>query len=71
MINVAMTSMSSKLIGSESKLFGRLCFKAINYIKTIKGNVSLDNIHIVKMHGKSTLDTKFFQGFVMRMSRVV
>ena len=70
LINVAITSMSSKFLGAESDIFAKIAYKAVNYIKSKKGKVSLNNIHQIKMHGKSSLDSKFFMGLVMRMSRV-
>ena len=54
----------------ESKIFSELCVKAIQAIRTNQDQYSLNNVNIVKVHGKSILDSKFFPGLVFRMSRV-
>lgn len=68
--NVAKTSMSSKLIGPEHELFAKMCVKAINHVKTANGKIPVKNINMIMAHGKSTLDSTFFNGYVLRMSRV-
>jgi len=70
MISVARTSMSSKLIGSESEFFATMAVKACNHVKTESGKVPVKNIHIMKAHGQSSLETKFFEGYVLQTSRV-
>lgn len=68
--NVAKTSMSSKLIGPEHNLFAKMCVQAINHVKTGSGKCPVKNVNIVMAHGKSTLDSEFFDGYILRMSRV-
>jgi T-complex protein 1 subunit alpha len=70
LISVARTSMSSKLIGSESVFFADMAVKACCYVKTTGGKVPVKNIHIVKSHGQSSLESIFFEGYVLQMSRV-
>jgi len=70
MVSVARTSMSSKLIGSESEFFATMAVKACNHVKTESGKVPVKNIHIMKAHGQSSLETKFFEGYVLQTSRV-
>lgn len=75
-INVAKTSMSSKIIGGESELFSKLCVDAITHLRTrgARGEqmdtFSVKNVNIVKAHGLSMQDSHFFPGYVLRMSRV-
>ena len=68
--NVARTSMSSKLIGGEAELFSTMCVKAMKKVKTSRGKYPVKNVHIIKSHGKSSLESRFFDGYVTRMSRV-
>ena len=68
--NVAKTSMSSKLIGPEFELFANLCVKAVNHVRTAADKIPVKNINMAMAHGKSTLDSEFFDGYVLRMSRV-
>lgn len=67
---VAKTCMSSKLIGGESGLFSDLCVRAMKAVKTKGGKYPVKAVNIVKAHGKSTLDSELFPGYVTRMSRV-
>merc|ERR1740117_1541420 len=68
--SIARTSMSSKLIGSESEFFADMAAKACSYVKTASGKVPVKNIHILKSHGKSSLESTIFEGYVLQMSRV-
>jgi len=70
LVNVAKTCMSSKLIGGEENLFSDMCVKAMLRVKTSKGKYPVKNVHMVKAHGKSSLESKLFDGYVTRMSRV-
>lgn len=67
---VARTCMSSKLIGGESDLFSDLCVRAMQAVKTKAGKYPVKAVNIVKAHGKSTLESELFPGYVTRMSRV-
>jgi T-complex protein 1 subunit alpha len=68
--NVAQTCMSSKLIGGESEFFSDLCVRAMQCIKSKSGKYPVKAVNIVKAHGKSSLESEFFPGYVTRMSRV-
>ena len=70
LVSIATTSMSSKLIGGESKLFSELVVKAMKAVKTLSGKYPVKSVHIIKAHGQSTLESEFFPGYVLRMSRV-
>ena len=62
--------MSSKLVSSESKLFSEICVQAILAIRSSHDSYPIKNINLIKSHGKSILDSQFFNGLVFRMSRV-
>ena len=68
--SVAKTCMSSKLIGGEEELFSEMCVKAMVKVRNKRGKHPVKNVHMVKAHGKSSLESKFFDGYVTRMSRV-
>ena len=68
--SIAKTSMASKLIGGEDKLFSELAVKAIQHVKTPAGKYPVKCIHMIKAHGQSTLESEMFPGYVLRMSRV-
>jgi len=69
LINVAKTSMSSKIIGLESNFFAEMCVKAVERVKTstAKGEakVSLKSINILKAHGMSAKDSLFIDGYAL------
>lgn len=69
-VNVAKTSMSSKIIGGEAELFSRLAVDAMLHVKNSSGKFPVKSVNIVKAHGLSMLESAFFPGFVLRMSRV-
>lgn len=69
-INVAKTSMSSKIIGGESELFSKLAVEAMLHVKNNSGKHPVKNVNIVKAHGLSMLESHFFPGYALRMSRV-
>ena len=68
--NVAKTSMSSKLIGPEHELFANMCVQAMKQVKLKSGKYPVKSVNIVMAHGKSTLESQYFDGYVLRMSRV-
>lgn len=70
LINVAKTSMSSKIIGAESEIFSELVVKAANYAKSADGKFQVKNVQIVKSHGSSASESTIFEGFVLRTYRV-
>lgn len=70
LINVAKTSMSSKIIGAESEVFSKLVVDAANYVKSADGKVTVKNVQIIKSHGSSAHESTMFEGFVLRNYRV-
>lgn len=67
LLQAARTSMSSKLIGKEGDFFAQLAVDAVKSVATIspsdgKAKYPLSAIHILKAHGKSSLDSHLMQG---------
>jgi len=72
LINAAKTSMSSKIIGSESAFFSELAVKAaltVKLEKDGKAKCPIGNIHILKSHGKSAIDSELVDGFALNCAR--
>lgn len=72
LINAAKTSMSSKIIGAESEFFSEMAVNAAQRVKLEKdGKVKcpINNIHILKSHGLSSMDTELVDGFALNCSR--
>ena len=42
----------------------------MKFVRTSSGKHPIKNVHVIKAHGKSSLDSSFFAGYVVRMSRV-
>merc|ERR1719223_1728753 len=72
LLNAAKTSMSSKIIGAESSFFAELCVTAALKVKIDKDGKSkcpIGNIHILKSHGLSALDSELIDGFALNNAR--
>jgi len=71
-VNAAKTSMSSKIIGSESDFFANLAVKAAQGVtleKAGRKKCPIGNIHILKSHGLSALDSELVDGFALNCGR--
>jgi T-complex protein 1 subunit alpha len=69
---VAETSLSSKLIGPESKFFSDIVVKAITNVKTGSGATAkypVKNINIIKTHGKSVTESRLIEGYALESAR--
>ena len=69
---VAETSLSSKLIGPESKFFSDIIVKAITNVKSGTGATAkypVKNINIIKTHGKSVTESRLIEGYALESSR--
>lgn len=72
LINAATTSMSSKILGSDAKFFADLAVSAavkVQYTKDGKIKCPVSNIHILKCHGQSALDSHMVDGFALNCTR--
>jgi T-complex protein 1 subunit alpha len=64
--------MSSKILGSESDFFSSLAVTAALQVRTEKDGKSkcpISNIHILKSHGQSLLDSALVEGFALNCTR--
>lgn len=64
--------MSSKIIGAETAFFAEMAVTAVQKIKQEKdGKVKypIGNIHILKCHGKSSVDSELVDGFALNCTR--
>lgn len=73
-INCAKTSMSSKIIGSDSEFFGKLAVDAVMGVKRVnphsgKASYPIGAISILKAHGKSASDSELVNGFALNATR--
>ncbi|KAF0989645.1 hypothetical protein HZS_6618 [Henneguya salminicola] len=68
LLNVAKTSIASKIIGSDTSYFCKLIIDAANCVKTPMGELfkcDINKIKILKMHGGKMQDSIFIRGFAL------
>ncbi|ESL11614.1 chaperonin alpha subunit [Trypanosoma rangeli SC58] len=73
LLNVARTSMSSKILSSEADLFAKIVVDAILSVKTVNelGDVVYPRkaVSVLLQHGKSARESVLMQGFALGLSR--
>jgi len=73
-INAAKTSMSSKIIGTESNFFSKMTVDAVKCVKSqsasdVRPKYPISAVNVLKVHGKSSLDSSLVDGFALRDTR--
>lgn len=73
LVSCAKTSMSSKIIGSDSEFFSKLVVDAIQAVKSVgddgKTKFPVKAINILKAHGKSLKDSVLINGYALNLAR--
>eukprot|EP00457_Paulinella_chromatophora_P005321 gb/GEZN01005338.1/.p1 GENE.gb/GEZN01005338.1/~~gb/GEZN01005338.1/.p1 ORF type:complete len:550 (-),score=126.72 gb/GEZN01005338.1/:106-1755(-) len=75
-INVAKTSISSKIIGAEADFFGKLAYDAVKAVKVESNKKDgggakypLSAITVLKAHGKSARESELVNGFALNATK--
>merc|ERR1712000_707116 len=63
LLNIARTTLSSKIVRNDKDHFSRLCVDAV---LRLKGSKNLDAIHIIKKPGGSLKESRLEEGFILK-----
>lgn len=73
LLQVAKTSMSSKLVSAEADYFADIVVKAVQATKIVTSNQEtkypIKAVRILKCHGQSLRETMFFPGYCLNLGR--
>lgn len=74
LLNVAKTSLNSKIIGREDNYFAEMAVDAVLRVKTVneftgKARYPIKAINILKSHGKSPRESEFIRGYALNCTR--
>ncbi|KAH6586757.1 hypothetical protein BASA61_006468 [Batrachochytrium salamandrivorans] len=62
LINIAKTTLSSKVLSQDKEYFSKL---AVDAVLRLKGSTNLDHIQIIKKHGGKLTDSYLDEGFIL------
>ncbi|EGF77220.1 hypothetical protein BATDEDRAFT_91936 [Batrachochytrium dendrobatidis JAM81] len=62
LINIAKTTLSSKVLSQDKEYFAKL---AVDAVLRLKGSTNLDHIQIIKKHGGKLTDSYLDEGFIL------
>ncbi|TPX32076.1 hypothetical protein SmJEL517_g04731 [Synchytrium microbalum] len=62
LINIAKTTLSSKVLSQDKEYFAKL---AVDAVLRLKGSTNLDNIQIIKKPGGKLIDSYLAEGFIL------
>lgn len=72
-ISAAKTSMASKLLSTDDEFWSKLAVDAVRSVKTFtpdgKARYPVSSIHILKAHGKSSVESELVNGFAINVQR--